>query len=27
MDDLSVAEDMFTRIINLPSSPRLGRTA
>lgn len=25
MDDLSVTEDMFTRIINLPSSPRLGR--
>jgi perosamine synthetase len=25
MDDLSVAEDMFARVINLPSSPRLGR--
>jgi perosamine synthetase len=25
MDDLSVTEDMFARIINLPSSPRLGR--
>ena len=25
MADLSVAEDMFNRIINLPSSPRLGR--
>lgn len=25
MDDLSVTEDMFARVINLPSSPRLGR--
>ena len=25
MDDLSVSEDMFARVINLPSSPRLGR--
>jgi perosamine synthetase len=25
MDDLSVTEDMFARILNLPSSPRLGR--
>ncbi len=27
MDDLSVTEDMFARVINLPSSPRLGRRA
>jgi len=27
MDDLSVTEDMFARVINLPSSPRLGRAA
>jgi len=27
MADLSVTEDMFARVINLPSSPRLGRTA
>ncbi len=25
MDDLSVTEDMFARVLNLPSSPRLGR--
>jgi perosamine synthetase len=25
MDDLSITEDMFARVINLPSSPRLGR--
>ena len=25
LDDLSVTEDMFARVINLPSSPRLGR--
>jgi perosamine synthetase len=25
MDDLSVTEEMFARVINLPSSPRLGR--
>jgi perosamine synthetase len=25
MDDLSVTEDMYARVINLPSSPRLGR--
>lgn len=27
MDDLSVTEDMFARVINLPSSPRLGRAS
>jgi perosamine synthetase len=27
MDDLSVTEDMFARVINLPSSARLGRAA
>ena len=27
MDDLSVTEDMFARVLNLPSSPRLGRVA
>lgn len=27
MADLSVTEDMFARVINLPSSPRLGRRA
>jgi perosamine synthetase len=27
MGDLSVTEDMFARVINLPSSPRLGRRA
>lgn len=27
MADLSVTEDMFARVINLPSSPRLGRAA
>jgi perosamine synthetase len=27
MENLSVAEDMFARVINLPSSPRLGRAA
>jgi hypothetical protein len=25
MDDLSVTEEMFERVINLPSSARLGR--
>ena len=27
MEDLSVTEDMFARVLNLPSSPRLGRAA
>ncbi len=27
MDDLAVTEDMFARVLNLPSSPRLGRVA